>query len=523
MDTFPFLFFDFVPLTNLNRKEFEFVMYRNGSFVGLDWKKVDTEHGKQWEQVKRYLGFENWNPLVSSGNAPAVSETRLDLLAKECVGQCRELLFSLFPIECLPHKNPPHNDCPDFSQDIRNLMEQNLTQALCDHLVVTFAYRFFVENLKPKSLYQYGGVITRIFLGTENVKDRVDNDEIKDKTKNFYNNFKRKYRAFLGELGVLGNDTSEGNSILERLKDEVYDLNAASSYEIILKSELTPNTLPPPSAWFLTFFVSRRIKFHNAFWDESDRFFALADLISGPGADRDYQLLLPVETVEEKPCFLAPTLYSTFVGIPVDSATPINQGIPDTEYRFKNSKTKVTISARLQQIFNIYLFERNFHLYAIAQAESSIRKLCVPSNMILPDLHAALLPFRVHAPLVQAQFLAFVSTASDILKKPLLLEQYIKRWNRFALPVMEELFIWGVWQAAREDTDVAALIQEWIAPDSTYERLKTIRLIPAKAKSEIIVPKETASSVINREQLCSFHNGIANAAFRVSDNFDSVF
>lgn len=496
-------------------------MYRNGAFVNLDWDRLDIEHGGLWERLRKYLGLQDWNPLA------AASETRLDFLAKECVSRCRELLFSLLPIECLPHRNILRIDCPDFPQDVRIRMESNLTQAVCDHLAVTFSYRFLVENLEPKTLYQYKDRITHILYctGSTESKKRGDCDEVSNEVKNAYKNFTREYGAFRRELGLdpIDPGASEDCSILAALKDEAYDIDAAASYEKLLKSELKTKTLPPPSAWFLSFFLSRRIQFRNLFAKNDDKFFALANIISGPKSVQDYQLLLPVETVTDEPLVFAPALYSTFVGIPVDLHTPDNQCIPDTEYCFKNSADKVTIPARLQQVFNTYLFERNFHLYAIAKAEQCLRKLGAPSSMAPPDMDAALLPFRVHAPLVQAQFLSFVSDTPDLLKRPLLLEQYIKRWNRFALPVIEELFIWGVRELARTRADVEALIQEWIAPDSTCERLNTIRLIAAKVSPKATAAPKGAAGSLKLDQIRDFHNCIVSTAFRLADNFGSVF
>ena len=172
-------------------------MYRNGAFTDLKWDGVSENHKCHWDDLKSYYGFSD--ETISLNKDRLSSQMNLDALAENCIYQCKDLLFSLVPIECLPMRNSRYDGNQDFPDSIRVLMEQDLRQALSTHLVVTFAYRFFCENLEPQSLLQYSNILFDCKNAGCASKNKL---KIHEDEKSEYNNWKRKYESFCEELGI---------------------------------------------------------------------------------------------------------------------------------------------------------------------------------------------------------------------------------------------------------------------------------------------------------------------------------
>ena len=222
--------------------------------------------------------------------------------------------------------------------------------------------------------------------------------------------------------------------------------------------------------------------------------------------NRCRSLLSEEMSFQDKQVDVAPVLFSTFVGIPINSSMSKDLHIPDEQYPYRGGKGTAIISSRLQKAFNNYAIERTFHLRAMATAEFYMRKLRTTAKNT--SGLTMLKPLDLHAPLVQSEFISFISNTSDLSGRPEIVEHYVRRWNRIALPMLEELFIWSMWVNFPTIADVETEIQRWIETDSNFERANIIRVLPSKKTTPLPGSRD----------LREFHNSIVNRAFRVSDN-----
>lgn len=494
-------------------------MYRNGAFTDLKWDGVSENHKCHWDYLESYFGFSD--EILSLNTRCPSRQTILDDLAENCICQCRDLLFSLKPIECLPMRNSRYDGNQDFSFTIRTLMEQTLIEALSTHLIVTFAYRFFCENLEKQSLNRYSNILFDCKNAEYLQKDKLQMHEDK---KSEYNNWKRKYKSIFQEMGIETENPKENEdthnkenknppkeeTFLTYLQDVASDVVAAQKFIEVLKEELSFKRISPPCIWTLMLVLSERIHFLNAFSENVDGYLALAELVSN--AELTRSLLSEEMSFQDKQVDVAPVLFSTFVGIPINSSTSRDLHIPDEPYLYKESEEKAMISSRIQKAFNNYAIERTFHLRAMATAEFYMRKFRTTAKNT--NGLTMLKPLDLHAPLVQSEFISFISNTSDLSERPEIVEHYIRRWNRIALPALEELFIWSMWENFPTIAKVEAEIQRWIETDSIFERANIIRVLPAKKNTPLSGSRE----------LREFHNSIVNRAFRMSDNlkYDDV-
>ena len=113
-------------------------MFRNGRFQNIEWTNLPQKHRKYWQILEEKYGLQ---PIKSEFSAS------LDIIAQRCIRQCAAQLWEKWckqrPAYNIDYLIPP------------NLLENYLSAALCDHLIVTFAYRFYCENLEsaPRDRY----------------------------------------------------------------------------------------------------------------------------------------------------------------------------------------------------------------------------------------------------------------------------------------------------------------------------------------------------------------------------------
>lgn len=336
-------------------------MYRNGAFTGLKWDSICDHHECHWDYLKSYFGFSD--EILSLNTRCPTRQTTLDDLAENCICQCRDLLFSLVPIECLPMHNSRYDGNQDFSLTIRTLMEQTLMQALSTHLIVTFAYRFFCENLEKQSLNRYSNILFDCKNAEYVPKDKL---QMHEDQKSEYNNWKRKYKSFFQEMGIETEKTKENENtpheenknppkegtFLAYLQDVASDVVAAQKFIAVLKGELSFKRISPPCIWTLMLVLSDRIHFLNAFGENVDGYLALTELVSN--AELTRSLLSEEMSFQDKQVDVAPVLFSTFVGIPINSSMSKDFHIPDEHYPYRGGEETAIISSRLQKAFNSY-------------------------------------------------------------------------------------------------------------------------------------------------------------------------
>ena len=109
-------------------------------FIGLAWPTLEKQHGGYWEKLRTKYGLavDRLPPLKS-----------LDEIAAQCIKLCYRDLF----VQSLPNGGASQIEfkagvpAPDF-------LEQHLAKSLADHLVVTFAHRFYCDNLETQDRMQ---------------------------------------------------------------------------------------------------------------------------------------------------------------------------------------------------------------------------------------------------------------------------------------------------------------------------------------------------------------------------------
>ena len=113
-------------------------MHRNGRFQNIEWTDLREKHMKYWQILEEKYGLQ---PIESEFS------DSLDIIAQRCIRQCAAQLWEKW---CIPR--PSRNIDYLISP---YLLENYLAAALCDHLIVTFAYRFYCDNLEdaPRDRY----------------------------------------------------------------------------------------------------------------------------------------------------------------------------------------------------------------------------------------------------------------------------------------------------------------------------------------------------------------------------------
>lgn len=181
-------------------------MLRNGQFDNLQWDKVPEAHSANWTLLQTKYGL---SPQQTASAIP------LSKLAAESIKACREYLFT-------------DTNCKEGWQTGRLVgiiskdeLEECMSPALCDHLIVTFAYRFFCDNLIPRTLSEcldaiynclddslrIGYKYTRKKKDTETDQVKVEPVEDKDKSRSLKSNFikpkKRSCEAYYNNINAV--------------------------------------------------------------------------------------------------------------------------------------------------------------------------------------------------------------------------------------------------------------------------------------------------------------------------------
>lgn len=452
-------------------------MYRNGVFYDLRWDDITNRRGTKWDTMKSEWNFlqsynlgctDPWNPLLYR-------------IAECCVDECRELLFSLTPVTCLKEVDMSSEIQLDFSVNTRSVMASRLKTALCDHLVISFAYRFLCENLIPKTIAEYCDDLYCCQRNWDYMGVRASQTAARME---FRKTVRRMYKDFCMDLGIgesnAGINTNQ--TILSFLK-YVNDVDSRDLFCGILEQDLQEETLPPPCAWFILAFIFERDKFLKIFDEKKNKDFYIA-LANFVRESRFFKVLMIEENVEED-LYDVPSLWTKygmlFSGIPFDSDMGIVSGIPDKTYELQlegfKENVRITVTARLQTMLNNYLLERNFHLYTTATAMSVLYSDKRVAKQKCPYTEAGLMLTNIHAPLVHSTFISLLKEPGELREESYLLEAYVKRWNREALPVLEELFICRVKETMNQKLEVVDAINECANADFVYERVNFIRAL----------------------------------------------
>lgn len=493
-------------------------MYRNGLFTNLLWtqKYVESYHRPRWTMLEAAYGFRCIPPL----DPTHTKDDFLYNIASACVSQCGDLLFSLIPIEMLNLPYAETHKVSDFSPIVRNAMATRLHDSLCMHLIITFTYRFLCENLRPKKFNDYCDVFftCQNSIAADN-RLRGSKLDVRDKKCDYRKVQREKYSSFCNELGI-----SSTQSIQPSLLDELYKITSnkqtVNSLEEYLTDEVSIDQIAPPSAWFLLFYISQRIRHRKALSDSSkDRFLSFSELIS---SSEEAKILIEESEAADKITIASPhsqrmVLYGdyhgTFTCIPFDTNLRDVRPIPDLSYQLRTNNQSITISSNLQRVFNIYLLERNFHLHALTTAEFCARKFCDLAENRQTVAEVLSMPTKIHAPFVHGDFISFINDYVEVQSNPALIEQYIYRWNRYALPALEELFIGHMWNYVKDPIEIVSAVEGWIKSDNVYSNLRIIRGLYAES---INSRKAHNPSPLQKEEK-KMHNKLVDCIFSIGN------
>lgn len=153
-------------------------MLRSGQFDNLQWDKLAEAHRANWRllQTRYNLPPQQIEPTAS-----------LSDLAVQSVQACRKYLFT--DGECEKGWQRGESSAILPMEDL----EDCLAPALYDHLIVTFAHRFFCDNLTPKTLPECLDAIYNCLNESKRIayKDDKKLKEDKDGTRTLKSNFTR--------------------------------------------------------------------------------------------------------------------------------------------------------------------------------------------------------------------------------------------------------------------------------------------------------------------------------------------
>lgn len=425
------------------------------TFGSLEGAAIEENHKKNWEKLKgRYT--------ISPDKIE--SPKSLDDLAQQCIRLCRKYLFS-----------EPGTSWKGWKMQARHGIscvvdvEEVLTPALCDHLIVTFAHRFYCDNLEPKDMREYLAVIYDCqgnrWEGTKLAKDK---DFQREQKKNAIDANSLKCKNY--QAGIASFVASYKSSIVQLHTDEEGGRLSPGTAAILnrefaaLDAWLKDMDLLAAPNWLFTVVMANNWKNHpfhvkkkGTVFDQDDSakknlLTQLATFLGG----NDWTPLLLAENPKIQNPISGDHVYKPFelktgdvscVYIPYNPDPLFKEGVPAQKYSLRGSQQQIGIPTATQLLFNNYLLEQSFHGYAIAVAMD-----CVKAGMENIDKRLKL-PFaiRLHAPLVHPELIHIVDAAigqmdprdgsADCLAW---LDWFILMWNREALPVLEELFLWGV-------------------------------------------------------------------------------
>ena len=425
------------------------------TFDGLERASIEMNHKQHWEKLKdRYV--------LSPDQIE--SPKSLDDLAQQCVRLCRKYLFS-----------EPRTSWRGWKMQARHGIscvvdvEQALSPALCDHLVVTFAHRFYCDNLDPKDMREYLAVIYDCqgnrWEGTKLAKDK---DFQREQKKNAIDANSLKCKNY--QAGITSFVASYKSSIMRLHTDEEGGRLSPGTAAILnrefaaLDAWLKDMDLLAAPNWLFTVVMANNWKNHPFHVKKKGTVFAQDDSakknlltqLSSFLAGNDWCPLLIAENPKIQKPISSDRAYKPlelktgdvpFVCIPHHPDHLFKEGVPAQKYSLRGSQQQIEIPTATQLLFNNYLLEQSFHGYAIAIAMN-----CAKARTENLDKRLKL-PFaiRLHAPLVHPELIRIVDAAIEQMDPRsgsadclTWLDWFILMWNREALPILEELFLWGV-------------------------------------------------------------------------------
>ncbi len=437
------------------------VIGEQGRFAALDWSKLEASHSASWSALQKDFN------LFAGQIAPT---STLDDLAAQCIHTCRDILFTDGDTCRIGWQT--HTAAGIMYLDD---LERHLTLALQDHLIVTFAHRFYCDNFAPVTQEDYllDYYLTKVFESRSDIrqesvglngKGQADGDN--ERKTNFFKTKRGPFEQYAADVRAYAD----------------FQRNLFSSTEPVPEEgDIVAELLAPPNWLFsIAMACGHRIKHPLAIVDGVPAFLGdyerkknlllrltkfLTDNEWGPllfaQSGSDSRRMLPFDVAE--PRLLTRTSSEIelrtsggfFVGIPSMPDNTYNLPLPPQKYRFKGGSETVEISPEVQHLFNSYLAERTFHTYAILEATEGVmrhRRNGVFEGrqdqcLQLPAMIRVQAPL-VHGPLIQIAAYVVQQTRPwvDSMNWVSWINGLVNRWNHTALPVLEELFVWAAYK-----------------------------------------------------------------------------
>lgn len=517
-------------------------MFRNGMFIDLIWDKIEEKHKKRWEILKnRYKVVaqtdstwqkERTEPIEHDGNRKNI----LDQIADSCIDQCRKYLFCRCIDKLQEEKEDYRNTINAEDDYLNSSMYNNFRIDLCDHLIVTFTYRFYFENLKIKgTLEEINKECRRRILQCQ-----ISPSDISD----FYTARLKAWNGFCEDISQLiewyesrridkpGNEFGlpameapwEKINIQDQLMRapnwlfswvmstqrgmQMYKLSKNKEQLLIEspKNEKKEEGLSGRLRKFLSgtgyaplLMTTHRLPelqrvakdSHNVFHVSLNSDIPMTSrneyFVNGAGVMRS--TLYEGEYTSAR----AELLYcrQPFVGVAWEHDFLITQRMPAQTYERVDGQGTVTIPIEVQDVLNSYLLERYFHGYAIAVLQDCL--LCNDSSW--KQYIGLAQATRLQAPLLHARMISFgyqmLKSSSSGGYEAGWMNDYINNWNKTALPILEELFIWSVYKVFQKNQKaLMESIEESFLSGNGYERrcerLRLYRLVPCNKIDETV-------------------------------------
>ena len=511
-------------------------MMVRGMFKNLAWQRFSQEHKEHWKIIETKYG------ISDSYFTPPGS---LDDLAKECVHICRQHLFSSrsYPADYeVPDGWRPWE--PNTHLDAVHL-EERLTTALCDHLIVTFAYYFYLENLEPRKISDCFNEVFRCKnLFAQGTNNQPTKDEYREIKHDFVKSTWVKYQNYVKSIKSAINRYQEVLENCRKTAEMPWDDLAADLLESFDVPESVPSskkdcslginwlfTLAMACNWINSPFSMKgekiAIEKERDDWTEclykfiADNSWSRLLLKEQKGSTRICNLLFyPTKRyADEFDAKTVPILERHFAEVPFvaiacDADKTYSGALPGQTYHVRGSQSQIMIPPDLQFVINCYLLERTFHGYALSSVTAWLRSDLFDRSYGTHIYSQLLMITRLQAPLLHVPLMEllcdtiFEDREWRVAPDVYWINDYINYWNSTALPILEEMFLWGIWSHYSFEevfVEIEKSIMESGDPCRRCDRLNFYRLVPKAVRRQHLEGYDKNA----RQQLV----GLFNAAY----------
>lgn len=459
-------------------------MYYLDSFSHLTWNAIEAFHETYWKSIFMRGVILNANErfpdlLTAPHSVDKNSTPSLDMLASACVDTCSDILFR-FPM--------PGYETQSLAN--KQWLQQYFKDALCDHLILTFSYRFCCDNLSNVSLRDSCGQLLRANpefqrqysgLGLRNRR--------REKVKDNYKGYEAKYQKLLQGLTIspqgeeTNNPVSSKATIADIIIQNIQCKSLFNTDLCLIKEKISPSSLPLPGIWANLFLIKNWEKVLNIVTSKSPysklcELLKSADITAALARHNGKLHYVTANVNGSKLC--ESDCNNCFVAVPIStSSTYITPQLSTTMTGHPNKN--VSFTKETQTLFCNYLLEKNLHIHALSTAIHLIDSMTSLNQSASVNLAGILPIFCLHSPLLQSQYLNLLYHIPHPFNHRTLITSSISYWNSYALPVLEELFIWSIKIKYPCAEDILNAVLKCLEPTqlggSRYDRLNLYRLV----------------------------------------------